>query len=40
MPPQRYIVMQFLNLLSKLPEEDLKSVNIPVHVLAKLVEDE
>jgi len=40
MPSQKYIVMQFLNLLSKLPAEELKSVTIPVHVLAKLVEDE
>jgi hypothetical protein len=40
MPSQKHIVMQFLNLLSKLSAEELKSVTIPVHVLAKLVEDE
>jgi hypothetical protein len=39
-PSQKHIVMQFLSLLSKLPAEELKSVIIPVHVLAKLVEDE
>jgi hypothetical protein len=38
-PSRKYVVMQFLDALSKLPEEELKSVNIPVHILAKLIED-
>lgn len=36
---QRFIVQQFLTALSKLPEEDLKSISIPVHILAKLMEE-
>jgi hypothetical protein len=39
LPNQRYIVMQFLTALSRLTEEEQKSVNIPVHILARLMED-
>jgi hypothetical protein len=39
LPSQRYIVMQFLTALSRLTEEEQKSVNIPVHILARLMED-
>jgi hypothetical protein len=35
---QRYVVMQFLAALSRLSEEDQKSVNISTHVLARLME--
>ena len=38
-PNQRFVVMQFLAALSRLPPEDVKEVNIPVHVLARLMED-
>ena len=35
---QRYVVMQFLAALSRLSDEDQKSVNIPTHILARLME--
>jgi hypothetical protein len=35
---QRYVVMQFLAALSRLSEENQKSVNISTHVLARLME--
>jgi hypothetical protein len=38
-PSQRFIVLQFLAALSRLSDEDLKTVNIPVNVLAKLMGD-
>jgi hypothetical protein len=38
-PSQRFIVMQFLAALSRLSEEEIKSVNIPVNVLARLMEE-
>jgi hypothetical protein len=36
---QRYVVMQFLTVLSRLNPEEIKDVNIPVHVLARLMEE-
>jgi hypothetical protein len=38
-PSQRFIVMQFLAALSRLSEEEIKSVNIPVSILARLMEE-
>ena len=36
---QRVIVSQFLAALSRLSEEEIKQVTIPVHILARLMED-
>jgi|ERR1035437_7337223 hypothetical protein len=38
-PNQRFIVSQFLAALSRLSEEEIKQVTIPVHILARLMED-
>jgi hypothetical protein len=38
-PNQRYIVMQFLAALSRLSEDERKSVSIPIHILARLMEE-
>jgi hypothetical protein len=38
-PNQRFIVMQFLSALSRLSEDEQKSVSIPVHILARLMEE-
>ena len=38
-PNQRYIVMQFLSALSRLSENEQRSVSIPIHVLARLMEE-
>jgi len=37
MPPRKYVVLNFLQALSDLSPEDLKEVQIPAGVLAKLL---
>lgn len=35
--PKKYVVLNFLEALSDLPQEDLEKINLPISVLAKLL---